>query len=130
MEASWWLQPSPGDGLFEANIPSEKMRLIAACEVRNVRKQMCPDFTHKFLGPPHGLGCFPLAPAGNPVVSLVPNAQELRQGPAQSLWVLLAAMDQLADEARLQKVISPRSSGPLGEISSLSKAAMASWKQA
>jgi hypothetical protein len=42
------------------------------------------DFMHEFLGPPHGLGCFPLTYAGNPVVSLVPNALEIRQGAAQS----------------------------------------------
>jgi hypothetical protein len=63
---------------------------------------------HELLGPPHGLGCFPLTYAGNPAVSLVPNAQEIRQGPAQSRWVSLALMDQLADEVRLHKAMPPQ----------------------
>ena len=68
---------------------------------------MCLDFTHEFPGPPHGLGRFPQVHTGNPIVSLVPNAQEIRQGPAQGRWVSRAPMDQLADEARLHKVMSP-----------------------
>lgn len=72
------------------------------------REQVCLDFTHEFLGPPHSLDCLPLAHAGNPVVSLVPNAQKLCQGPAQGRWVSLAPMDQLADEARLRKVMGPQ----------------------
>jgi hypothetical protein len=86
------------------------------------------DFTYEFLGPPHLLGGLPLTQAGNPVVSLGPNGQTIRQGPAQSRCVSLGPVDQLADEVRLHKVMPPseiRSSGSRGEISSLSKAAMA-----
>jgi hypothetical protein len=45
-------------------------------------EQVCLDFTHAFLSPLHGLGSFPLTYIGNPVISLVSNAQEIRQGPA------------------------------------------------
>jgi len=50
------------------------------------------DFTPKCLSPPHGLGGFSLADAGNPVISLVSNLQESRQGPAESRWVALDIM--------------------------------------
>lgn len=91
---------------------------------------MCLDFTHEFPGTPHGLPCFPRAHAGNPIVSHVSNAQEIRQGPAQGRWVSLVPMDQLADEARLHKVMSPQVFVVSRENLFSVKAAMAAWKPA
>jgi hypothetical protein len=86
---------------------------------------VCLHFRHKFLGPPHGLDCFTLAHAGNTVVSLVPDAQEICKGPAQSRWVLLGLMDQSADKSLMNNCMPPKVFRVRGKISLLSKAAIA-----
>jgi hypothetical protein len=67
---------------------------------------MCLDFRPKCLSSPHGLGGFPLTHTGHPVIGLVSNLQESRQGPAESRWVALAPLDQWASEPCRHKVIA------------------------
>jgi hypothetical protein len=88
-------------GSLEMGLPRKEL-FEAEPSIRHVGLEFRPTC----LSPPHGLGGFPLAYAGNPVISLVSQAPAIGQGPAERRWVTLAPLDQLAGEPCRHKVLA------------------------